>query len=112
MEATQTLLETFRSEVEKMIRTHYKTNLALLAETSLPMITLEEGKKFVRVVRADKHLPTGNITGRAVYCFVNKENGDILKPAGWKAPAKHARGSIHNANILEGCGVYGVAYLR
>jgi ABC-type uncharacterized transport system permease subunit len=83
-----------------------------MAAVNLPMITLEEGKKFVRVVRADKHLPTGNITGRNVYCFVNKENGDILKAAGWKAPAKHARGSIHNANILEGCGAYGVAYLR
>ena len=29
-----------------------------------------------------------------VYCFVDKMNGDIFKPAGWKAPAKGKRGSI------------------
>ena len=112
MEATETLLENFRNEVEQMIRTHYTNNFPSMATYTLPLITLEEGKKYVRVVRADKHLPSGNITGRNVYCFVNKENGDILKPAGWKAPAKHARGSIHNANVLDGCNVYGVAYLR
>ena len=31
---------------------------------------------------------------RSVYCFINKRNGDILKPAGWRAPAKGARGSV------------------
>ena len=31
---------------------------------------------------------------RSVYCFINKRNGDILKPAGWRAPAKGTRGSV------------------
>ena len=26
--------------------------------------------------------------------FINKRNGEILKAAGWKAPAKGARGSV------------------
>ena len=31
---------------------------------------------------------------RSVYCFINKRNGEILKSAGWSAPAKGARGSV------------------
>mgnify|MGYP003154532792 CR=1 FL=1 len=31
---------------------------------------------------------------RSVYCFINKRNGDILKPAGWRGPAKGRRGSV------------------
>ena len=31
---------------------------------------------------------------RSVYCFINKRNGEILKSAGWRAPAKGARGSV------------------
>ena len=31
---------------------------------------------------------------RSVYCFINKRNGEILKAAGWRGPAKGARGSV------------------
>ena len=31
---------------------------------------------------------------RSVYCFINKRNGEILKSAGWSAPAKGSRGSV------------------
>lgn len=110
METTPAILETFRSSVEKMMN----DNLAKMYGSRQPseeyVVTLEEGKKFVRVVRAVKH--GHQITGRSVYCFVQIDNGDILKAASWKAPAKTARGSVFNANMLEGCGPYGVAYLR
>jgi hypothetical protein len=48
---------------------------------------------------------------RSAYCFIDK-NGDVLKPASWSAPAKHARGNIHNANPIAACGPYGINYLR
>ena len=41
------------------------------------------GKKYIRIVRGD-----------SVHCFVNKETGDVLKAAGWKAPAKGSRGNF------------------
>jgi len=53
------------------------------------------------------------VKGSGVYCFIDKQNGAVLKPAGWNAPAKHARGSIYDEhNGLKYCGPYGVAYLR
>lgn len=50
---------------------------------------------------------------RSVHSFVDKKTGDILKPASWNAPAKHARGNIfdadHGASALNG---YHVRYLK
>lgn len=60
-----------------------------------------DGKRYVRVVNNGAH------------SFVDKGNGDVLKPAGWKAPAKHARGNIFDQhNGLKTMGPYGPAYLR
>lgn len=46
------------------------------------------GRKNVRIVMDDYG------TGRSVHAFVNLENGDLLKAAGWKTPAKGARGNL------------------
>jgi hypothetical protein len=52
-------------------------------------------------------------TGRSVWAFIDKTNGDVLKPAGWKAPAKHARGNIFDLSFgLKNCNHHGPAYLR
>jgi hypothetical protein len=67
------------------------------------------GQKYARIVRLDG----GNDQYGSAYCFVDAA-GNIYKPAGWKAPAKHARGSIHDADfsIGKGLGYYGPVYLR
>jgi len=52
-------------------------------------------------------------SGHSVYCFINNETGDVYKAASWKAPELNkARGNILGEDILKGCGVYGVDYLR
>jgi len=51
-------------------------------------IVLEAGSKNIRLVCTAGH-------GRSVYCFVEKATGNVLKAAGWKAPAKGARASIY-----------------
>jgi hypothetical protein len=49
----------------------------------------------------------------ASHCFVDRATGDVLKPANWGTPAKHARGNIFDkANGLGSMGPYGPAYLR
>lgn len=65
-------------------------------------ISFERGQKYARIVEEGNQ--------RSVFCFVDLSNGDILKAAGWKAPAKHARGNI--ANGATQVGPYGPAYLR
>ncbi len=35
----------------------------------------------------------------SVFAFINPENGDIYKPAGWNAPAKGVRGNIFNEKL-------------
>jgi hypothetical protein len=47
-----------------------------------------------------------------VYCFVDLTNGDILKAATWKAPAKHARGNILAVDPMSAVGIGGANYLR
>jgi len=67
-----------------------------------PVISHTEGKRYVKLIR-----------NGSVHCFVDKTNGDVLKAAGWKAPAKHARGNIFDEhNGLGSMGEYGPAYLR
>jgi hypothetical protein len=61
-----------------------------------------EGRRYIRVMKDS-----------SAYCFVDKTNGDVLKAASWKAPAKHARGNIFDDNNgLKQMGPYGAAYLR
>lgn len=67
-----------------------------------PKFTVNDGKRFMKVVRDS-----------SVHCFVDKTNGDVLKAAGWNAPAKHARGNIFDeSNGLSKMGEYGPAYLK
>ena len=70
-----------------------------------PILTAKKGSRYIKIIRSDPH--------SAVHAFVDRKNGDILKPASWKAPAKHARGNIFdNDNGLASMGEYGPAYLR
>jgi len=72
----------------------------------VPQLVLDRNRKYIRVVK-DRH------GDKSVYCFINTENGDILKGS-WKAPVKNGvRGSIfsgdHGADRVTH---HGCAYLR
>ena len=65
-------------------------------------IELKEGKRYSKIV-----------VNNAAFCFIDKTTGDVLKPASWSAPAKHARGNIFDDhNGMKYMSVYGPAYLR
>lgn len=66
--------------------------------------TVMTGRKYLRIVKADPH--------KSAFCFIDRATGNILKAAGWNAPAKHARGNIFNDNPLKGTSLYGAAYLK
>lgn len=53
------------------------------------------GRKFVRIVMTTHtDATTGKRRGATVHAFVDLTTGDLLKAAGWKAPAKGVRGNI------------------
>lgn len=52
-------------------------------------IRVDSGKRYRRLVRIDTRTDSGS-----AFCFVDSTNGDVLKAASFKAPAKTARGNI------------------
>jgi hypothetical protein len=62
------------------------------------------GRRYIRIVSGAR--------GGSVYCFVERETGNVLKSAGWKTPAKHVRGSIFAKEFAGyGVGEHGANYL-
>ena len=101
-EKLENALETFLTGCQAKVNKNHERFEYL----TTPILKLESGKRYIRVVKDD-----GN--QRSVYCFIDQTNGDVLKAASWKAPARHARGNIFNPdNGLNGMGPYGAAYLR
>lgn len=63
---------------------HYLGHLQTLTDEAVEFIP---GRKYGKVVFTSKPPRFG----RSVHSFVNLSNGDLLKAAGWNAPAKDAR---------------------
>lgn len=82
----------FVEEVNTMIEDYYSTRLTSLTPKKL---SVSEGSKFVKL-----------ICDNSVWGFISKYDGmfqgtpvkvgDLMKAAGWRTPAKHARGNIMN----------------
>jgi len=57
-----------------------------------PSLSTMYGRRYVRIVREDS---SGS---RSAHAFVDRTNGDVMKAASWKGPAKNfARGNIYDA---------------
>lgn len=96
-------LGTFVEGCQKKITDYWVENEYKL---EVPVVAVGGGRKYIKIVR-------GSFGSSSVHCFVNKENGDVLKSASWNAPAKIARGNIFNEdNGLNCMGQFGAAYLR
>ena len=98
---TDEQLDTFCKQVDELIIKNFgvsQVNIDMHVATSYM-----KGKKYARIVSA-------NTAQRWVYCFVDLSNGNILKSAGWSAPAKGIRGNISNgvADVTP----YGAHYNR
>ena len=70
-----------------------------------PKLSYMDGKKYVRIVK--------EYSQESAFAFIDKTNGDILKTAGWSAPAKGARGNLFDeSNGLRRVTPYGIEYNR
>ena len=57
---------------------------------------IKTGKKFYKIVQMEfetwkQSKFYGQYRSGSVHAFVNKETGQVYKPASWRAPAKHVR---------------------
>jgi hypothetical protein len=100
----QDALNIWLNKCQSVIENYYKTHFKNLTPSTL---VLEEGNRYVRVVSIEGG------ANRSAWAFIDKTNGDILKPASWKSPAKWARGNIlDDKNGMGSMGPYGPAYLK
>lgn len=66
-----------------------------------PEVSVNYGRRYAKLV-----------TDQGVFCFVDLTNGDVLKAASFRAPAKHARGNIFDADGgRSAVNAYGANYL-
>jgi hypothetical protein len=71
-----------------------------------PVVVAEKGVRYYRIV-------VGEGLHRSAFGFIDRETGNLLKAASWKAPAKGARGNILDRNTWgKAHGPYGMTYLR
>lgn len=70
-----------------------------------------DGRRYIRIFTVPT-LDGQEGRGKSVFAFVDKETGDILKPASWRKPAKHARGNVLDMSSWKKMGPYSVPSLR
>ena len=98
-------IQEFENQLVNQLTEYYTTTFKNL---EVPQIKINKGSKFYKVIVG------GSVWGFiARIPFVHKgvqlKKGDLMKPAGWSAAAKHARG-----NVIDGTakyGPYGPVYL-
>lgn len=89
-------LENYLRKVQETSDEDFKTNYAKIWEMGqAPVYKYTQGKRWVKVTRNDSQT--------SVFCFIDPNNGDIYKPAGWNAPAKGVRGNIFSDKLPLTC---------
>ena len=109
----------FMDKIQKAKEADFAKKFPLL---EIPKYVCERGTKYI-AIDVINHPNSSGYQGRSVFCFIAADDsttktlgsvkkGDVLKAAGYKTPAKHARGNIFNTDEgMGGVGVYGANYL-
>jgi len=104
--------------IEVAIHAHNKHNFTNIYEgVDHVYLRRDGGRKFLRITKTSNGstsvygfiaLVDGHSKALGMY-----KAGDVMMPAGYKAPARHARGNVFNDDGGTGCvGPYGVEYRR
>ena len=79
---------------------------------------MEFGRKYIKIIQSDIDA-NGKEWSGGVHAFVDKNTGEVYKPASWKSPAKHVRydmrliqdrAKLHNSRFTDWAGGY--LYMR
>lgn len=109
--AIRTRLDAILKPINDAIAKHYATTFTLL---TAPTVGIDgNGKKYLRVSFFRFHDSRGKSYPESVYFFVDLTNGNLLKPATYKAPElKNPCGNVFDKDILTKLTPYGVVYVR
>ena len=109
--AIRTRLDVILKPINDAIGKHYATTFTHL---TAPTVGIDgNGKKYLRVSLFRFHDSRGKSYPESVYFFVDLTNGNLLKPATYKAPElKNPRGNVFDKDILTKLTPYGVVYVR
>ena len=105
-----TVLPAWIDACQALLDSYMKKNFPTLPPEK---IVVAGGNKYLKI---QKHSVGGSEIKPEVrwtaYAFIDVETGDILKPATWKKPAKHARGNLFDPSRGLACmGPYGPNYI-
>jgi hypothetical protein len=109
-------IKAFAKEYQDFLDDHIKSQFANLWQSAIDRgmdhyyeVGIDWGRKYARIWKT----AGGTAPGRSVLVFVDRDTGDILKSASWKAPAKHPRGNVMDrAGRMRSVGPSGANYLR
>ena len=83
------------SEVNKGYKSYYEEQLQKIEDgtANLYKFDYKVGKKFIKVfnLQYDEFQGRNEYRAGSVTAFIDKNTGEVYKPASWKAPAKHVR---------------------
>ena len=88
---------------------------------NLMRFVIRTGKKYYKIIQQDYDTfrDRNEYRDGGVHSFVNKNTGEVYKPASWKSPAKYVRydlrlikdrNNLHNPSFTDWAGGY--LYLR
>ena len=112
----RTRIDAYVAEAQRVMGKQYAEHYPNLTPDTLSAEYVSD--KWAKIITT-----RAGTSGRSVHSFVCLKDGetkalgkvtagDIHKAAGWKAPAKHARGSVLDLDFGNCLTPFGVAYLR
>lgn len=107
-------VNSFLAGAQGIVNGYYQKNFGDTPHMMANIPTLEirnpDAPRYLAIDSTRKN-PDGTYAERSAHAFIDRTTGDVLKPAGWKTPAKGVRGNIHDAaNGLGRMGPHGPAY--
>lgn len=62
-----------------------------------------ESRKYLRIEHETGVNHDGSVTQKSIHAFIDKNTGEVYKPATWKSPAKHVRFNLLDKQSREEC---------
>ena len=113
----QNRLQVWLEGAQKIVDDYYRDNFPnLFFGEDYVELKATAGRRYVKIETHCPRITSGRITSgnrHMVFAFIDMTNGDVLKAATWRKPAKTARGNIFNTDDGLTCvNPFGIQYLK